>query len=163
MTAAPVFCPRCGEEYLASTTECVDCGVPLVAESQLGSHAPGEMPPVSELVMVRASSVGWARNLSRLLADAGISHRIEAAGGDDEDDLVKRRPNAQLPFGVYVHPQDEAAALAIDEAHLRSEIPDLPDEMDAAADADTCPACGTAVSPASTECSECGLVLAFDE
>jgi hypothetical protein len=163
VTVAPLFCPRCESEYMPSVSECADCGVALVTESQLGERSAEVLPEVRELVLIRASSVGWAQNLSALLADAGISHRIEAVRGGDEDDLVRRRPNDLLPFGVYVRGEDEQAARAIDAAHLRSEIPDLPDEVEGSHDAEACPACGTAVAPGATECADCGLALAFEE
>ena len=103
MTTA-LFCPECRAEYLASATVCADCDVALVSEAALERAAADDLPPESELHCVRASALGWARRLSDLLAEAGISHRIEAA--QDDDDGSVRRPGANLPYGVYVRGED---------------------------------------------------------
>ena len=96
---------------MPSATRCVECDVALVAEHALEDHRPEELPPVSELVCIRASAVGWAQALSERLAEAGISHRIEVAS-DDEEEGSARRPGANLPYGVYVRPQDAQRAAA---------------------------------------------------
>lgn len=155
----PVFCPECHAEYLWNATVCADCGVALVPESALGSagQAVRDLPPVSELVCIRAAAVGWCRMLSERLIEAGISHRIEVAVDDREDD-AGRRPSGTLPYGVYVRPEDEAAAVRVDAAFMRSQIPDLPDE-EASGDGGSCPACGESVSADAEECPECGLAL----
>ena len=101
----PLFCPSCRSEFLASATRCVECDVALVPESALSDEAVEELPPIEELVCVRAASVGWAQGLSERLAAAGISHRIEVAH-DNEDDGSVRRPGHYLPYGVYVLPAD---------------------------------------------------------
>lgn len=158
----PVYCPECRSEYLGTASVCVECGVGLVSELALESHAEHALPPVSELVCIRASSVGWAQALSERLAAEGISHRIEVAG-DDEDGSV-RRPGANLPYGVYVRAEDLEVAARVDAAFMRSQIPDLPDEGEAGAlEAEGCPACGAEVALDVSECPECGLALGFGE
>jgi hypothetical protein len=154
----PVFCPECHAEYLWSATVCVECDVALVPESALGGRAASELPPVSQLVCIRAAAIGWCQALSERLLEAGISHRIEVAE-DEEEEGAERRPGANLPYGVYVLPEDEAAAVAVDAAFMRSQIPDLPEADASAPDAGSCPACGEAVSPDAQECPECGLAL----
>ena len=117
------------------------------------------MPPVAELVCVRASSIGWAQALSRHLAEAGISHRIEVAA-DDEEDGSLRRPGANLPFGVFVRSEDAEAAAAVDARFIREEIPDLgEDDEGEAVQADACPACGASTGAQAEECPDCGLAL----
>jgi hypothetical protein len=158
----PVYCPECRSEYLGTASVCVECGVALVREGELSAHGAGSLPPVSQLACVRAASLGWARALSALLAEAGISHRIEVASDDLEDGSV-RRPGANLPYGVYVRHEDVAAASRVDAAFMRSQIPDLPGEGESPpADAGGCPACGAELGGAA-ECPDCGLVLGFDE
>lgn len=156
----PKICPECGEEYLHSAERCVHCEVVLVHAGELpGDGAAQELPPIAELCCVRAASSSWARNLSALLRDAGIAHRIEAVGGEGMGSA--RRPGHELPCGVYVRAEDLAAASEIDALHLASEIPDLPEgfALDAGSGDDACPACGAALDPAAEECGDCGLAL----
>lgn len=160
----PVYCPECRSEYLGSATVCVECGIALVSEVSLESAASAQLPPVSELVCIRAASVGWAQRLSERLAAEGISHRIEASD-DDTDDGSARRPGANLPYGVYVRPEDVEAASQVDAAFMHSQIPDLPGESgpEGAENDEGCPACGTALTPEAVECPDCGLVLGVAE
>jgi hypothetical protein len=154
----PLFCPECRGEFLATATQCSECGVSLVPASELERHASGAMPPVEELVCVRASSVGWAQALSERLAEAGISHRIEVTHDDSEDGSV-RRPGANLPFGVYVRPEDSEAAEAVDAEFMRSQLPDLETGEEPSDDPDACPACGARAEAGAEECPDCGLAL----
>jgi len=166
MPVEPVFCPECRGEYLASARECVDCGVALVPEYELGTSATEALPPVSELTCIRAASVGWAQALSERLAGSGISHRIEAVGDAEEDESVRRQPSHRLPYGVYVRSEDVEAAAAIDEAFFREQIPDLPEGHEVAGASevpDGCPACGEPADIGAAECPSCGLVLAAME
>ncbi len=161
MPPDPVFCPECRAEYLWNATLCVECDVALVASGALGDAAAEGLPAASELVCVRAAAVGWARTLSDRLAAAGISHRIEITHDDEEEGSV-RRPGANLPYGVYVRQDDVEAALAVDAEFMRSQIPDLPGDHEAslaAQDAESCPACGTALTSDARECPDCGLAL----
>ncbi len=152
-TQDPLFCPQCGGEYLATALECADCRIPLVHELAEVE----ELPLVDELTCVRAASIGWAQQLSGRLAEAGISHRIQVVDDDGQED-VRRTPNQRLPFGVYVLEADLAAARGIDEEHMRGEIPDLPDELDAPP-GEGCPACGADFAADAAECPDCGLAL----
>lgn len=155
----PVFCPACRAEYLWTATTCVECDVALVAENALDEAAVDDLPPVAQLVCIRAAAVGWCQALSERLVEAGISHRIEVTADDEEDGSV-RRPGANLPYGVYVRPEDVEAATAVDAAYMRSQIPDLPETGGGAeVDAQSCPACGEAVTADTEECPECGLAL----
>ena len=155
-----LYCPRCEGEYLASVTICASCDVALVPDLAAAVHEADAMPEVSDLECVRAASMGWAQGLSDRLAQAGISHRIEAVG-DDDDESLREQPNALLPYGVWVLPADLERARAIDDEYLRGQIPDLPtaEPGSSEAAADQCPACGDSVSESATECPGCGLVL----
>ena len=163
----PLFCPECESEYLATATECVDCRVPLVTEAALAEREVEELPPVSELVCVRAAAVGWAQALSDLLVEAGISHRIEAVRDDDDDDSLKKQPTSRLPYGVWVRGEDIDLARDIDARFMRSQIPDLGEDLGTepsmGAPDDTCPACGDAFPANAAECPGCGLAIAFEE
>ena len=154
----PLFCPECEGEFVPTALSCPDCEVALVTAAALEQREVESLPPASELVCVRAAGVSWAQALSALLAEEGISHRIEAAGDDGEE--VSRRPGATLPYGVYVRAEDVEAAREIDAAFMQSQIPDLPEGHELSAqEAEGCPACGEAVAPDAADCPECGLVL----
>ena len=160
-----LFCPRCRCEYLRNVLECADCGVELVPEYSLEALGREEMPPIAELTCIRSASVGWAQALSQRLSEAGISHRIEAVPDEARGESVRGEPDALLPYGVWVLEADLPAAREVDENFLRSQIPDLPEDLsaDALAGEGQCPACGTAVSQDAHECSDCGLVLVIGE
>jgi len=156
-----LFCPRCRCEYLGGVLECSDCGVELVSEYALEQVQAEELPPISELACVRAASVGWAQGLSRLLSSTGIAHRIEAVPENEEAESVRGEPGGLLPYGVWVREADLPAAREVDEAYLRSQIPDLPEDLSGPEPGgeEQCPACGTAVASDAEECPDCGLVL----
>lgn len=160
MIMPPKICPECREEYVHVASVCIHCDVPLVlaSEAPVGS-ATEELPPASELVCVRASSVGWAMSLSEHLVEAGIPHRIQAATSDD-DDGTERKPGQNLPYGVFVLAEHEEAATQIDLTHTGHQIPDIPKDFgQSEISADDCPACGQSILPTATECPGCGLAL----
>ena len=163
MAMPPKVCPECGEEYLHTATVCVHCDVSLVNEGERPAEDPrDELPPVEKLVCVRASSVAWAMSLSERLLEAGIPHRIQAATSDEEGSV--RRPGQNLPYGVFVLPDDAKAAAGIDASHTEQQIPDIPEDFDpTAGDPNACPACGELISDTATECPSCGLALLFAE
>jgi hypothetical protein len=158
MSMPPKRCPECREEYVHSATLCVHCGVDLVPESELSDVDGSEdLPPVSELVCVRASSVGWAMALSERLVEAGIPHRIQAAGEEGEEGRGK--PGQDLPYGVFVLEDDLEAATEVDAEHTEYQIPDIPENFDPLAESENCPACGDPIDAEANECGGCGLAL----
>lgn len=164
MPMPPKLCPECGEEYVHAASVCAHCDVPLVLEGEAPEAARvGELPPISELVCVRASSAGWAMGLSERLVEAGIPHRVQAASAE-ADEGGQRRPGSNLPYGVFVRSEDEPAATEIDLAYTEHQIPDLPEDFAATAiDSDQCPACGEAILETASECPGCGLALLSPE
>ncbi|HEX5065304.1 MAG TPA: hypothetical protein VFY49_04260 [Myxococcota bacterium] len=154
------MCPECGEEYLPTVVQCVHCRVALVAPGGTAPDAPSqvELPPVAQLVCIRTSSLDWAQGLSERLSEAGITHRLEAQPTSREGEQNARRPDS-MPYGVYVLERDAADAREIDQEHMRSQIPDLPEEGVSEAAGEGCPACGAAVAADAAECPECGLAL----
>jgi uncharacterized protein (UPF0212 family) len=159
MLMPPKVCPECREEYVHVASVCIHCDVALVLEGEVPAEgAAEELPPASELVCVRASSVGWAMSLSEHLVEASIPHRIQAATSDDDGE--RRKPGQNLPYGVYVLAKHEEAATRIDLAHTERQIPDVPEDFgQAEISADDCPACGGPIAATASECSDCGLTL----
>lgn len=156
MALPPKVCPSCGEEYVHSATMCVHCDVGLVLEGELpaGGPAADGLPPTDELHCVRVSVLAWAFSLSDRLRGADIPHRVEAVSDDgEESDKV-----GAVPYGVYVRPEHATAAGEIDADHTAHQIPDMPDEIEEG-DEGACPACGTQVDGAASECPDCGLAL----
>ena len=163
MLLPPKACPECGDEYVHAASVCVHCGVPLVLEGEQPEEPLAEeLPPISELVCVRAASMSWLKGLSETLAEAGISHRIQAWSEEDDDDDggSQRKPGHNLPFGIFVLPNHQGAASKIDDEYMDSQIPDIPERSESAnGTGDDCPACGESITESATECPDCGLAL----
>ncbi len=155
MTLPPRRCPECGEEYVYSVQLCPECGVALVLEGEpIPVH---ELPPASDLLRVRTATLAWARSFSDLLADAGIAHRVEPE--DDSVRVTGVTADAQL-CSVFVRAEDRERATELDAEHLRSQIPDVPEDFaGGAAEDDRCPACGEPADLAAPECASCGLAF----
>jgi len=158
-------CPECGEEYLPTVIQCVHCRVALVAPGSEPIAAPArELPPAADLVCIRTASQGFAQELSEWLSEAGITHRLEAQTGGGQasqqpSSAAQRARFEELPYGVFVRAEDAEAAREVDRAHMRSQIPDLPEEGVNETAGEGCPACGAAVAVDAAECPECGLAL----
>jgi hypothetical protein len=144
---------------------CIHCDVPLVADGEQPAERPNpELPQIEEMVCIRAAPIGWVTALSEKLAEAGISHRIQGAS-DEDDEGSQTRPGYNMPFGVFVLPKDQEAAGQIDVEYMGSQIPDIPEDLDATgSETDNCPACGDPIPISEMECPGCGLMLmALDE
>jgi hypothetical protein len=157
MLLPPKRCPECGEEYVHSVQVCPDCGVVLVLEGESLPMRADELPPASDLVRVRTATPAWARSFSDLLAEVGIAHRVEP-----EDEPVRGTgvPTDARLCSVFVRPEDRERAAELDAEHLRSQIPDVPEEFaGSASEEGRCPACGEPADLAAPECGSCGLAF----
>jgi hypothetical protein len=153
------FCPVCRSEYTRVATRCLDCDVDLVEADELppeGEQAEA-FPPASELECVRVAPIDWIRALSGALQQGGVPHRVEPASAGEAPE--GQRPDvfgdAQL-FGLYVECEQVPPAREVD-ALIAARL--LPEEAPALAEGEeeTCPACGTALTPDAIECPDCGL------
>ncbi len=157
MALPPKLCPECGEEYVHSAVHCVHCEVALVHAEELAPAASGpELPPAAELTPIRMAAADWALALSERLVEEGIPHRVEAVAEAQRGARGGR-------YVVYVRPEHAARARALDAEQLTREIPDLPEDWQAAApEGEGCPACGAAVAESDSECPDCGLALGLE-
>ena len=86
MPLPPKVCPQCKEEYVHTTSVCFHCNVPLVLDGEQPEEgSEPQLPSISEMVCIRAAPMSWATALSKKLAEAGIAHRIQAAGDDSDE------------------------------------------------------------------------------
>ena len=72
------YCPRCGAEYDAGSTECADCFVRLVGAGELERlRALGHAEEPRETVIHIAASPQEAHEVAELLAREGLNARVE--------------------------------------------------------------------------------------
>jgi hypothetical protein len=154
MALPPKVCPECESEYMHTVTSCVHCDVELVPFEELVAAPASELPPSSELSLVRAAGMGWVVSLSERLVEAAIPHRVDPLEKRDEGS-----GNPPGPYGVYVRERDLDAAQRIDAAHIAHEIPDAHEASGHAVAEDACPACGDPISESDAECAGCGLAF----
>lgn len=164
MTDMLKFCPRCGEEYVLTASTCNDCGVPLGFDApDPGAAPPLELPASDGLLSLRHAEVSWIEGLAEALGEAGIPSRVELPTEADER-RVQGRGMGAIRCTIFVRPEDGPAAARIDADFARTQVPDLPDETDAAwGEADACPGCGSALDTDAEECGECGLSFGSGE
>ena len=114
----PKVCPECESEYMHTVTSCVHCDVELVHFEERVAAPANELPPASELSLVRAAGMGWVLALSERLVEAEIPHRVDPL--EERDEGSGTPPG---PYGVYVRERDLDAARRNDAAHIANEIP----------------------------------------
>jgi hypothetical protein len=109
MDAATVWCPSCGSEYRAGSTQCADCRVALVASRPAILDEPddalvemGEWPRLA------------AQILRRRLESAGVPVMVEWTGtsGDSVGTIVVPEGHADFAYAV------------INEVEVDDEVPD---------------------------------------
>jgi uncharacterized protein (UPF0212 family) len=156
MTLPSRHCPECGGEYVHTVLLCAECGVALVLAGE-PLRVREDLPPSSELLKVRSATLSWARSFSELLAEAGIPHRVELEG---EVMQAAGVPADAQQCSVFVRAEDREEAMRLDALHLRSQIPDVPDDYaPGSIDEGRCPACGEPADLAAPECASCGLAF----
>ena len=152
----PKICPRCGEEYVHTVQRCVDCDVPLGSDAPAAEAPVPDLPPSEELVALRNAEVPWIEGLAHALADAGIPSRVELPRREDQS--VQSRGMGAIRCNLFVRPEDAEAAARVDAEFARTQVPDMPEEVESAwGEAEACPGCGEPLAADAIECSECGL------
>ena len=116
-SAPSVWCPSCGAEYEAGSTQCVDCRVTLVAtKPRTYTASQGSEDGGSEDALVELGE--WprlqAQILRRRLESAGIPVMIEWSGTTND------------ATGIIVVPEDRSdfAWAVVNEIEVDDEIPD---------------------------------------
>jgi hypothetical protein len=164
------LCPSCRSEYVSAVERCADCGCALVFADQfvpLPEAEPGpseELPPATELALVRTGSPAQLGVFAELLQEFGISSRVDAypPGAEDPDSEVAAARRAARgagigpTLGLYVRERDLVAAVDAVEAQLAAEMPDAV-QLRERGEASECPACSAPLGAEDTACSDCGL------
>jgi hypothetical protein len=106
-----VWCPSCGAEYVAGTTQCADCRVALATDRPRDLERTGD---IDDLVEIGTFPRLAAQILRRRLETAGITVMVEwtSAGGDAAGTLVV--PEGQADFAEAV----------VNEIDVDDEVPD---------------------------------------
>lgn len=157
-------CRDCGEEFRPEIARCSDCGGELVAPDE-NDAAPAVAPPeaasLDDLADFRPIFVGAQAALLVPLAEAvereGIALRLAEEVGDSE--------RGTASFSLLVREADRARALKALAPLLGEETGDrrleaVESHFEESGRYSRCPACDAEVDVASTECPECGLVIA---
>jgi len=158
-------CPNCGSEFQIWVERCLDCGTSLVtavpgSEPRQAAPAAPEEPAIPPgCVHLRTAAVGWIRQLSEDLDEAGIRHWITP-------------PQWRRDPSLFILPADEEAARRIDRARYAVEVPGVEAEealpqpfrlrqRDPADDLDVkvCPRCGDEYLLRVETCVDCGVAL----
>ena len=158
MMLPPKRCPECGEEYVHSVQVCPDCGVALVLA---GESVPIPVRRAAARVGPGARAHGDRRLGAQLLGPA-------RRGGHPAPRRARGRFRAG--HGGPAPTRNSAACSCgrrtgsgrrqLDAEHLRSQIPDMPEDFaGGAAEDDRCPACGEPADLAAPECASCGLAF----
>ncbi len=130
--------------------------MPLRLASELSGDGALELPPASELVLIRAEGPAWFETLAVALTAAGIRSRVELL---DPERVGARSGVSGTACALFVRPKDEARAREIDAAVHRDQVPDLEHAESVEGHGEGCPACGHAVPDDATDCPDCGLTF----
>ena len=140
-------------------TRCADCDVDLVHGDTLTAEdeAAEEFPPASELECVRVAPIAWIHALSEALQQQGVAHRVEPASAEDAPEGQRPDVFGGVPlFGLYLQSEHLAAARELDGSIAARLLPEEAPPL-AEGEADSCPACGTALAVDAIACPDCGL------
>lgn len=107
MSTPVSYCPACGSEYVAGTTQCADCRVALVHEK------PGDIPDDGMVELGDYARLD-AQILRRRLESAGVSVLVEwtGPGADATGTLVVSEDQAEFAYAV------------VNEIDVDDEVPD---------------------------------------
>ena len=157
------ICPECQAEFVSTVEVCFDCGTPLEtrladpgadpAAAALAAPAPAATTaPPEGWVAVQTVDLDWAIELKERMATAGIVARLA-------QDCESCRPT----LGVYVAPEDLAAAHQVAQAVYVERVPEATGSP-VFEEAERCPACGASLPKRAESCPDCGLAfVAVDE
>lgn len=162
-----LVCPSCGSEYRAGITRCASCAVDLVSAGDVAARQAKrgggrEALAGVETTMVPQANLPSAKELERLIVDAGFACYTDAVEADQD---VALGSSAAMTYGVVVRTSDvdairkqlrgglEATLAKQGLAGLQTEAIDV-DKGDV-----TCPACGHSGALVDGACGDCGLFL----
>lgn len=154
-------CPKCGAEYVPQVETCADCNVQLLSVSDL-SAARASLETAKDLVLIRSEEPNWIKAFADELDRAGIPTLVKVEHQPAHNDALGSFGQGWV-YGIYVRPEDESHARALDEQHWAN----LLEDDDSAAETgeespQRCPACGSLVGLEAQECPSCGLFLAIE-
>ena len=152
------ICSKCGEEYSVEAQICVECGGKLVFEHEYEQRFV-PLDDSVQMVCVREDTVGYLEELGALMKKNGIRTVIRF-----HQSCSKGKACSTL-YGLYVTPEDEAAAKDIIRDHWLKDAPEHANTYEYTEQElkGICPACSAAIPEDATECPECGLVVKADE
>ncbi len=158
------LCPSCRSEYVRTALRCADCGAALVFADEFApppeEAAGAELPPASELSLVRSGSASDLDAFAELLQELGISSRIDSYPPGKRIDASatgarSRGAGAGSRLGLYVLEADLADAASAIEERMLSELPDA--VRVERGELSACPACSAPIAADAIACSDCGL------
>lgn len=153
-------CPDCDAEFVSTVELCHDCGIPLEtrlangsadpAAAALGAAAPtaNDQPP-DGWVSIQTADLDWALELRDRLRETGVAAR-----------LIQDCESCRPTLGVFVAPEDLAAAHEVARRVYVERVPDAARGGNVELATDRCPSCGERVAETAESCPECGLAFA---
>lgn len=165
--AESLVCPSCGAEYRAGISRCASCAVDLVSVGDVAAQEAKrgggrESLAGVETTMVPQANLASAKELERIILDAGFACYTDAVEADQD---VALGSTAAMSYGVVVRASDveairqrlrgglEATLAKQGLAGLQAEAIDV-DKGEV-----TCPACGHTGPVVDGACGDCGLFL----
>jgi len=162
------YCPKCGDEYRPTLTDCPACGAALISGEERLAEVVARKNALSSrnmtidsnesLATIRKGSVAELKSLQKSLAAEGIPALLV-----NESDQCGRGCCAPELCMQIRETDFDAAAQVMARDFVRSTALDTHDLSNAAAVIDvqaaqtTCPACGCKFSPTVGACPDCGL------
>lgn len=143
------ICPECRAEYYAHITKCRSCDVALVSPEEASAN---KLPTAQgELVCIEQGAYERVLEFATLLESSGIGAKTLNVRSTDSC-------SSEGSFGLFVHQSLAQASVKIIEDFCERVYPEMREAQDRLA-AGLCPACGTDIKNAKSECPDCGLSL----